>query len=164
MLRHASIQTIIAAIALAVFWIACVSTLHLHEMILGVGAVLFSCAAFLFTVRMLSLHFAPPIGSLIQCWRLPWYILSDSFEIVQVLARDLVGRRSESHFRSTPYRYVSQSSFDIARRVLATAYTNVGPNFIVIGIDDRRRQMLFHQLSRTGIPVMTRRLGAESGK
>jgi hypothetical protein len=51
----------------------------------------------------------------------------------------------------------------IARRVFATFYTTMAPNFIVIGIDYRQSRMLFHQLERTSVSMMTKDLGAQPG-
>jgi hypothetical protein len=44
---------------------------------------------------------------------------------------------------------------------LATIYTTVAPNFIVIGIDPELSRMLFHQLERSSVPKMTGALGAQ---
>ena len=51
-----------------------------------------------------------------------------------------------------------------ARRVLAIFITTTPPNFIVIGIDRRRNQMLVHQVRPTGIPKGTEILGGRAGR
>lgn len=46
------------------------------------------------------------------------------------------------------------------RRALAIGYSTMTPNMIVIGIDHERGRMLYHQLERSPIAEMTRKLGA----
>jgi hypothetical protein len=163
-IRRIVLQVFLSFGALALFWIACVSTVRWHEMIVGIGAVAVSMCFCLFVIRTLPLRFEPSLGSIVQLWRLPWYIVGDSFQIVGVLARDVFGSQSApSLFRSARYRCVTESGFDTAQRTLAIGYTNVSPNFIIVGIDRQHGQMLFHQLEKSEIPVMTRRLGAEGG-
>jgi hypothetical protein len=34
------------------------------------------------------------------------------------------------------------------------------PNFVILGIDQEKRRMLYHQIKRSGVPKMTQNLGA----
>jgi multisubunit Na+/H+ antiporter MnhE subunit len=157
--RHAA-QTLVLFLLLAVFWVACVATFHVHEMIVGVPSVVLSVFSCLFVVRKLPIQFRPSLADLIQVWRLPWYIVSGLVEIALVLARDFAGHRAPSLFRSAPWRYVADNGEDVAKRTLAIGFTTVAPNFVIVGIDRKRRQMLFHQVQKSGVPVMAQRLGA----
>lgn len=157
--RHA-VQALILTPALIVFWIGCVATFHVHEMIVGAVAVVLSVAFCLFVVRTLPLEFRPELADLLQAWRLPWYILVDLVQIVWVLVLDFAGRPAPSLFRSSPWGPVKNNGRETAQRALAVAYTTVSPNCIVIGIDCQRRQLLYHQLRASELPIMTRRLGA----
>lgn len=148
------------ALALAVFWIACVATLRVHEVLLGAGAVLLSVLSCLYVVSTLPLQFRPTLGEIAQIWRLPGYIAVDLFLITGVLLLDLAGRRAPSLFRSAPWGPVENNGRDTAKRALAVAYTTVSPNCIVVGIDCKRRQILFHQLKETAVPTLLRNLGA----
>jgi hypothetical protein len=84
--------------------------------------------------------------------------------MVVILAKDLLGfKKADSLFRVTGFKRAKTNPLSVARRVLATAYTTVAPNFIIIGIDPDRNRMLFHQLERSSVPKMTQALGAQPG-
>lgn len=145
-------------------WILFVGGLKVDEILVGTGVLLVTCA-FLLVVRKtetLALDLHP--GDLIQCWRIPWYILTGVYEIVLILLKDLLGlKRAESLYRVSGFKTSKSDPHLIARRVLATAYTTTAPNFIVIGIDYQQSRMLFHQLERSSVPRMTKALGAQPG-
>jgi multisubunit Na+/H+ antiporter MnhE subunit len=154
-------QAFALAVALAVFWLACVATVRPHELLVGVGAVLLSVSSCLFVVRTLPLQFRPTLKEIAQIWRVPAAIVIDVFRITQVLILDFAGRRAPSLFRSAPWGPVENTARDTAKRALAVSYTTLSPNCIVVGIDCRRRQILFHQLEKSPVSKMTRNLGAE---
>lgn len=156
-------QVLLQTLVLMVFWIASVASLKLHEILVGILATLLSTVLSTFILRTLAISFRPSLRDLVQVWRLAWYALSGTAEITLVLLRDLAGRRAPSLFRSAPYFAVGSNGRDTARRVLAIAYTTVAPNFVVVGIDCSRRQLLFHQVEPSKVPRMTQKLGAGSG-
>ena len=84
-------------------------------------------------------------------------------EITLALLRDLAGQRAESIFRVCGFKTAKSDPRLVTRRALATAYTSVAPNFIVIGVDWHQSRMLFHQIQRSTVPLMTKELGAEVG-
>ena len=47
----------------------------------------------------------------------------------------------------------SQSDDAGARRALAIAYTTITPNFVVVGIDKERAQLVYHQIKQSPIPT-----------
>jgi multisubunit Na+/H+ antiporter MnhE subunit len=159
--RRFAFQAVIQIAALALFWIACVASFQLHEMLAGLAAVAVSVAFCLYVIRTLPLRFRPALRETLQICQLPWYILVDLLQITRVLVRDLLGKRAPSLFRSVPWPHVKNNGRDTARRVLAVACTTVSPNCIVIGVDCGRRQLLFHQLRADRLPAFTRSLGAE---
>lgn len=153
-------EAVVLTLALAVFWLVCVSTVRWHEMLVGVGALLLSVASCLFVVSTLPLQFQPKLREIAQIRRLPAYVVSDLIEITRVLILDYAGRRAPSLFRSAPWGPVRNTGRDTAKRALAVSYTTVSPNCIVVGIDCGRGQILFHQLKESPISTMTRTLGA----
>ena len=161
--RHQPLLLAFLALALmAVEWILFVASIHLHEMI--VGAMSASAAAtFLFVVRRsekLVLSFT--LQDLATCWRIPWYLLSGTYEITALLFKDLFGiSKTGSYYRVSAFKADETNQRIIARSVLAIVYTTVAPNFIVVGIDSKQHRMLFHQLERSRVPEMTKNLGAE---
>jgi hypothetical protein len=46
------------------------------------------------------------------------------------------------------------------RRALAIAWTTATPNFVIVGVDRRRGLLVYHQVRKSGIPEMTKKLGA----
>ncbi|HZZ39035.1 MAG TPA: hypothetical protein VFE06_07885 [Acidobacteriaceae bacterium] len=155
-------QAVIVTVGLAVFWVACVSTLRSHELLVGAVAVMLSVTSCLFVARTLPLRFRPTLGEIAQMWRLPANVISDLILITLVLIRDFAGERAPSYFRSAPWSAVENSGRDTAKRALAISYTTVSPNCIVVGIDCGRGQVLFHQLKKSPVPTITRNLGAKA--
>lgn len=148
------------SVALMLFWVACVASFHLHELLLGLPAVAASVAFAFFAIRRLPIRFRPSFLDVAQVVRLPLYVVVDLALVLWVLALDLLGKRAPALFRSTTWRENWDNPHALARRTLAVAYTTVSPNCVVIGIDRKRRQILFHQLKAQPLSAMTRRLGA----
>jgi hypothetical protein len=133
-------------------------------MVVGSG-VFFLSATFLFQIwRTETLHLEVRWEDFTQGWRIPWYVLSGVYEIIAILARDIFGvKRADSFYRVSGFKTSKSGPRLIARRVFATFYTTMAPNFIVIGVDYRQSRMLFHQLERSSVPRMTKALGAHPG-
>jgi hypothetical protein len=90
--------------------------------------------------------------------------VSKVYQIIVILVKDLFGvKRADSLYRVSGFKTSKSEPILIARRVFATFYTTMAPNFIVIGIDYRQSRMLFHQLERTSVSMMTKALGAQPG-
>lgn len=157
-------QVVFLTVALAVFWLAFVADLRPDDLYVGIPAVILSVAFAFFAVRRLPIRFRPTLRDLVQVWRLPWYIFSGLAEIAWILARDLVGKQAESLFRAAPWIPRGDNGHDLALRTLAVGYTTIAPNFIIVGIDREGGWMLFHQVSKSSVPIMTQRLGAGSGE
>jgi hypothetical protein len=151
-----------AVIVMAVEWILLVGGLRRNEMIVGALCVGAS-AIFMYVVyRAESQALEFSLRDLATCWRIPWYILSGSWEITFILFKDLLSiQRAGSYFRVGGFKTSKHDPLLVTRRVLATTYTTTAPNFIVIGIDVDQSRMLFHQLERSSVPKMTQELGAQ---
>ena len=154
------VLTILLAPAL---WMLFVSSSNPHEMVVGVFA---SIATVIFTVFVChssssSLTFRP--RDVAQAWRIPWYILSGVWDITQVLFKDLLRLSpAENLYRVCGFDSSKHDPVRIARTVLAVSYTTTAPNFIVVGVDESQSRMLFHQISPSSVPKMTKALGAKS--
>lgn len=133
-----------------------------QELVLGVGVAIFSAAVSLLTWRAMGLSARIHAADVLQAVWIPWLLISGAWEIVTVLARDLLGKYAGSYFRAVRFEKRSDPR-GVLREVLAVAYTTVAPNFIVVGIDDKQGWMLFHQIERSGVPKATKRLGASDG-
>lgn len=148
----------------AALWIVFVGGTRRDEMIAG-AAILAPSMAFFYRVwRTEELELEFHWRDVAQGWRIPWYIVSGIYEIVVVFLIDVFGKkRSDSLFRVCGFKTAKSDPRLIARRMLATFYTTMAPNFIIIGIDIRQSRMLFHQLERSSVPRMTKALGAQPG-
>jgi multisubunit Na+/H+ antiporter MnhE subunit len=131
------------------------------ELLIGAACALVAALA---TEAAWGVHltsFAARPRLLLQAWRLPWIYLSGTVEIFTVLALHLFTRRkAASLLREVRFDAAPDDPQASARRALAIGYTTMTPNFVIIGIDQERCTMLYHQLRATEVPEMTRRLGA----
>jgi hypothetical protein len=96
-----------------------------------------------------------------QGWRLLGYAFSGTWEILLVLARHLAGKPAESLFQVTPFDPGGDDPHSATRRALAVGYTSITPNFIVVDVDRKEGRMLYHQIEKSEVLEMTRRLGAK---
>jgi multisubunit Na+/H+ antiporter MnhE subunit len=149
--------------AFYILWLILVGTFSFHELLVGIIATFLAGLGLLVVTVQCPPRFRPGISDLLACWRLPWYLLSGTWEVFIVAARDCIGsKRAQSIFRVSPFRAgASQNPHATARRALAAVYTTVAPNFIVLGINANHQNMLFHQIERSSVPKMTEQLGAE---
>ncbi len=145
-------------------WLLFVGTFSLHELLVGIIAAILASIGMVAVGMYYPAPFSPSVMDLLALWRLPWYVLSGTFEVFAVAAGDLIGtERAESLFRIVPFEAGSKENpRTTARRVLATVYTTVAPNFIVLGVNANDPKLLFHQIKRSSVPKMTQQLGAEA--
>jgi hypothetical protein len=78
-----------------------------------------------------------------------------------LLRRVIPGKEPGSVLRSVPFDAGGETAQAAARRALALTLTTIPPNFIVIGIDKDDESMLVHQVQESGVPEVTKRLGAK---
>ena len=96
-----------------------------------------------------------------QVWRVPKYVVTGTWEICSVLAGDIFGRsRAESLICAVPFDSGGDDDESAFRRALAVAWTTATPNFVILGIDRQRGLLVYHQVRRSPIPEMAKRLGA----
>jgi multisubunit Na+/H+ antiporter MnhE subunit len=147
-----------------VFWIVFVGTFSAHELEVGIIAALLAVAGTAVIDVQYPSRFAPSIGELLACWRLPWYLVSGTWEILRVAAMDFFGiRRAQSLFLVVPFDSGKlNDERAVARRVLAVSYTTMTPNSVVLGINVAGQKLLVHQFERTPMSRMTRSLGAQA--
>ena len=143
-------------------WIIFVGTFSFHELLVGIIGAALATGGMLVVNLQYPARFSPKMGELLTLWRIPWYLLSGSWEIVMVAGKDLLGiKPAESLFRLCGFEAgQTDDPHDVARRVLAVSYTTATPNFIVLGVNTNSRKMLFHQIERSPVPKMTKELGA----
>ena len=138
------------------------STLSKPELFAGtVAAAISTVAAGTFGL-IGTVKFRPRIGDLFQAWRIPWYMIEGTYEILKALASQLFTRKgADSLVRAVRFEMGGDDPQSIARRALAVVYTTMTPNFIVLGIIPRQRLLLYHQVLAGDVLQMTINLGAE---
>jgi multisubunit Na+/H+ antiporter MnhE subunit len=158
-LRIAAEWTVHATLALAA-WFAFTQRLSKGELLAGLVAAALAGTASRLVWAHNTATFAGAGRALLQAWRLPWYALVGTGEVLGVLLRHLTGRPAPSLLLSVPFDAGGGDARSQARRALAVTYTTITPNFIVLGIDRERGLLWYHQLRRGPVPRMTRALGA----
>lgn len=145
-------------------WIIFVGTFSLHELLIGVLGALLATAGLSTINCHYPARFHPTLTELLSLWRLPGYLVSDTWTILTVRAKDL--RRvqtANSLFRLVPFRAGEKDDpRATARRVLAVIYTTVTPNTVVLGVNTNDQHLLLHQLVRGPVSRMTEDLGART--
>ena len=152
----------ISVVTFYLFWIVFSGSFATHELLIGtIGAVLATGGMAVINLQYPA-RFGPTASNLLAIWRLPWYMLSGTWEIAIVAAKDLIGvKPAKSLFRIARFDAGREDDPRAnARRVLAAGYTTAAPNFIVLGVNARDQTLLFHQIERSSVPKMTRQLGA----
>ena len=160
--RRGRLLLCVSLLVLTALWLGMTTSLQWLELLLGVISVS-ATALFLSSVYREELQrYDLRTADLLTVWRAPWYVFSSLWEIVAVLFGDLFGAEpAPSLYRVCGFRSSKDDPLLVTRRALATAYTSIAPNFIVIGVDYTQSRMLFHQIRRSKVPLMTKQLGAE---
>lgn len=143
-------------------WIVFTGTFSLHELLVGIGGALLAASGMFVVNLQYPARFSPSISDLVAFWRLPWYLLSGTWEIALVATKDALRiKRAQSLFRVVSFDAgKSQDPHANARRVLAVAYTTIAPDCIVLGVNNSNNTLLIHQFERRPVGKMMRQLGA----
>lgn len=156
--RWFAVSVMLAFIA----WLALVGNVSGQEIVLGAAGAIATSVLSAFVLRQMGIPLRIRISDAIQLLWIPWYLVDGASEILSVLFKDFAAiEKAQSLFRAVGYECLSGPR-GFMRRALAVAGTTVTPNFIVIGIDTRRELLLFYQIQRSGIPRITKNLGAKA--
>lgn len=152
----------VAVPSLFVFWLVFVGTFNRWELLVGAGVAVVGGFAIAVIERADDAHFRPLFPDLLQAVYIPWLLAQGTYEILWVSLRDLFGgRKAVSAFQIVRFDAGERCNLhDTGRRVLAVAYTTMAPNFIVLGVNTKDKNLLFHQIERSAVPKMTKNLGA----
>ncbi len=169
MARHSKSSGVRAALVSSVeflfllgLWMIFVSMAKVDELVVGIGAALISAFADGVVKAKNFAVFAPHLKSMLLVFWEPWYALDGTAAIFLALGKHIMGKKSEAQLRAIPFDGGGDDPESAARRALAIMYTTIPPNFIVVGIDRDKNLMLVHQVSPTGTPLITQRLGAKA--
>ena len=160
--RRGGLLLVVAVFVLAALWLGMTTSLQPQELLVGLISVILSALFLCSVYRAEHQRYDLRTADVLSLWRVPWYVVSSLWEIVAVLFRDLLGiERAPSLYRVCGFRSSKEDPLLVTRSALATAYTSVAPNFIIIGVDYTQSRMLFHQIRSSKVPIMTKQLGAE---
>jgi len=142
-------------------WVLFVGKLEKEELWVGVPVVALAVLASEVVRTQHLIRFSVRLRWLAQAWRIPGEVLSGTGVVLKALFLQLfAGRQAGSHVLEVPYEAPDDDAEAAALETLATTFTTMAPNFIVIGIDRERKRMMYHQVERTELPEIARRLGA----
>lgn len=151
------------AAVLFAWWLLLVGTTDTREVLAGAAAALAGAIAMHVVAKQHLAKFMGRLDWLLQIWRMPKYVLTGTWRVLNVLTRQLVGRRpAPSLLLEVDFDACGNDDASSTKRALAVAYTTMTPNFVVIGIDQDRCKMVYHQVRKSEVPQMTRRLGARA--
>jgi hypothetical protein len=146
----------------AALWGAFTATAKLHEMLVGAGCVVATVWFSRVVSRSSGIHLEFQLSDVAQAGRIPWYVAKDLLQLSVVLVKDVLQiEPAQNLYRVCGFDSSKHDPVRMARDVLAIVYTTTSPNLIVVGIDIAQSRMLFHQLSRSEVPGMTKALGAK---
>ena len=168
MQASAKLTTCASVLAWIFLWAACFALWHLYVGKIAPDEALYAalgCAATVFASRIVLQNHVAPLKTqwraIAQIFRLPEYVVTGTWEILAVLGRQIFLRKpAQSLFHSVPFENCGDDDESAFRRALAIAYTTATPNFVVVGIDRKKKLLLYHQIQLSRIPEMTKRLGA----
>ena len=159
-IRYRTVISIVVLMGLE--WVLLVGGVKPQEMLVGALSVIAATAFLSSILRSQKMELNFTFRDVAKIWRVPWYILDNTLTLCDVLIKDVFGLQpAGSYYRVSGFKTSKTDPTLVARRVLATAYTTVSPNSIVIGIDYEQSRMLLHQVKRGEVSKMTKQLGGQ---
>jgi multisubunit Na+/H+ antiporter MnhE subunit len=153
-LKRILLLVVVGAIQLGL-WMAYVDNPSRAEWIIGSIAAIFASGAAYATVRVAHFRFRPTFRMLIQGWRIPWNVLSETWDLAVATYRQFFHLVHRSRITAVPFRYGTHGGHDVARRMLAAFYSTLTPNTVVIGFVCEQNVLLHHQMvSRDASPIL----------
>ena len=125
-------------------WLLFICSLARHELLAGAAAAALAASATEAVRGCEHPRFLPHIHWIIRSWRLPFEVVRDCGQLIRNLFDGRPGR-----FEAVPFECQGDDAHAVARRALATFYTTLPPNTLVVGIDRRRNEMVLHRLEGT---------------
>jgi multisubunit Na+/H+ antiporter MnhE subunit len=136
------------AAASFVMWLLLTSTVRGSEMVVGAAVSTISATVADAVRRRAPIVFRPRLRWLRRAAGIPWRVVTETGLLLGVLARHVTGReRAQGAFLVAPFPSGAEDDPEAAaRRALATVGLSVSPNSYVVGVDQKRGEMLVHQI------------------
>ncbi len=143
-------------------WELFVSTTSLSEFLVGIFAAALASTAAAVVEGNYFARFAPLPSWIMYVFWEPYYAITGTWAILVALAKKLAGHEPDSKLSVVKFPAGGEDDRSAARRALMITYMTLPPNFVVIGIDKKKNQVLYHQVSATGVPLIAQKLGARA--
>ncbi len=144
-------------------WLIYVSQVSLWELLVGAAAAGLSTAGVYVFGRLGLVKFRPGLHEVGEIWRIPWYAVSGTWEILQGIGKQLFSKEgAPSYLAAVPFKVGPDTSANCGRRGLAILYTTMTPNFVVLGVVEEQGLLLYHQIVPGDVLRITRNLGARA--
>lgn len=140
-------------------WMAFVSQVTKDELLVGVATAAIGAVGDAIVKEKKFAKFKPKLSWLLLiCWE-PWYAIDGTWSTLKAIAEKLMGKPSKARFKAAKYDANGEDAQSAAKRALAVAYMTIPPNFIIVGIDRDKGEVLIHQVEPTNVPLIARKLG-----
>ena len=147
---------------LFVFWLLYVDKIDVWELMVGLAAAALAATGSEAVRGMNFTRFYPYKQWFLLLWRVPGMVIEGCWILLKVLVlRNVLGRDIQGELKTVAFDPGGDDPRSAARRALAIALTTIAPNSIVVWIDRREHLILLHQMLSTGVPAITRDLGAQ---
>jgi hypothetical protein len=144
---------------LLLLWEAFVSNGSKAELLVGSIAAAIGAVADAVVKSGGLAKFKPKASWLALIFWEPWYAIDGTWATLKAVAKKLAGMKSEAQFKVSGFDATGDSAQAAAKRALAIAYMTIPPNFIIVGIDREKGQVLIHQVEPTPTPLIAKKLG-----
>lgn len=143
-------------------YLAFAASVDSAEILVGLASTIVSTVAVAAYIKQGKLNFRFHWIDVLQIWRMPWYAVEGTWDVLRALAFQLFGRGAASFLGAVAYPAADRNDpFCAGRRALVVTYTTMTPNFVVLGIVHEERLLLYHQILPGKIRRLTENLGAE---
>jgi multisubunit Na+/H+ antiporter MnhE subunit len=138
----------------AALWLALVDRVKLDELLTGVVAAALGATAAVLVRQQRRTLLRPRARWLRSAWRPALALVSDLWPLARVLVvRGVLRRRETGRLTSVPFAQTGHDPREAAFRVLTATLGSLGPNTIVLGVDEDERALVVHQLAPTADPA-----------
>ena len=143
-------------------YFAFTANVGVREIVAAAATAAVATAAVLVFARAGQASFRFRAGDVAAAWRMPWYALTGTAQVLQGLWKQLAHpNRASTVLAAVPFDMGEADDRRAAgRRALAVTLTTATPNFVVLGLVEEQGVMLYHQIVPADVTRLTRRLGA----
>ena len=147
-----------AWIGFLLLWLVFVFQVTPSELAVGAAASGMTVGLAYVAFRVVPACFQPRLRWVVQLWRLPAMVAPDLWLLLKHLLREMAGKPSRSSFKLTSFTATGDGCDAAAQRALAILFVSTSPNSVVLDIDRKKGEMLFHELEPAAVPKLLRKL------